>query len=192
MLIAEVYKYKKYSSHQITRPLHIHMHEQDSNQDQFLSRIRQAWIQNFLSPWLFVISSVCRTIYPLFGGEMIEFIPSQRILVLCKIQSASLRIWTRVDVSHFHYTGSTLYIYIIYIYNIIYIYIYIIYIIYNIYIYILYIYIYIFKKKNKDRLIHDYKFISVPYFQFLVWTKNMKKKNLKKKKLIQDFFRPNG
>ena len=50
----------------------------------------------------------------------------------------------------------------------------------------LYIYIYIFKKKTKDRLIHDYKLISIPYFQFLVWTKNMKKK------LIQDFFRPNG
>ena len=46
-------------------------------------------------------------------------------------------------------------------------------------------YIYIFKKKTKDRLIHDYKFISIPYFQFLVWTKNMKKK------LIQDFFRSN-
>ena len=44
----------------------------------------------------------------------------------------------------------------------IYIYIYI-----YMYIYI-YIYIYIFQKKNKDRLIHDYKFISVPYFQFLV------------------------
>ena len=57
---------------------------------------------------------------------------------------------------------------------------------YFLYIYI-YIYIYIFKKKTKDRLIHDYKFISVPYFQFLVWTKNMKKK-----KLIQDFFRPDG
>ena len=32
----------------------------------------------------------------------------------------------------------------------------------------LYIYIYIFKKKTKDRLIHDNKFISIPYFQFLV------------------------
>ena len=41
---------------------------------------------------------------------------------------------------------------------------------------------YFFKKKTKDRLIHDYKFISILYFQFLVWTKNMKKK------LIQDFF----
>ena len=41
----------------------------------------------------------------------------------------------------------------------------------------IYIYIYILRKKNKDRLIHDYKFISIPYFQFLVWTKNMKKKN---------------
>ena len=51
----------------------------------------------------------------------------------------------------------------------------------------IYIYIYtFFKKKTKDRLIQDYKFISIPYFQFLVWTKNMKKK------LIQDFFRPNG
>ena len=41
----------------------------------------------------------------------------------------------------------------------------------------IYIYIYIFKKKTKDQLIHDYKFILIPYFQFLVWTKNMKKKN---------------
>ena len=50
------------------------------------------------------------------------------------------------------------------------------------YIYI-YIYIYIsLRKKNKDRLIQDYKFISILYFQFLVWTKNMKKK------FIQDFF----
>ena len=67
-----------------------------------------------------------------------------------------------------------------------------------IYIYILYsetvclwmtIYIYIYislRKKTKDRLIQDYEFISILYFQFLVWTKNMKKK------LIQDFFRPNG
>ena len=34
-----------------------------------------------------------------------------------------------------------------------------------------YIYIYIYislRKKNKDRLIHDYESISVPYFQFLV------------------------
>ena len=34
-----------------------------------------------------------------------------------------------------------------------------------------YIYIYIIKKKTKDRLIQDYKFISIPYFQFLVWTR---------------------
>ena len=40
-----------------------------------------------------------------------------------------------------------------------------------------YIYIYIFKKKTKDRLIQDYKSISILYFQFLVWTKNTKKKN---------------
>ena len=40
----------------------------------------------------------------------------------------------------------------------------------------IYIYIYIYlRKKNKDRLIQDYKFISILYFQFLVWTKNMKK-----------------
>ena len=56
----------------------------------------------------------------------------------------------------------------------------------TIYIYI-YIYISFFKKKTKDWLIHDYKFISVPYFQFLVWTKKHEEK-----KLIQDFFRPNG
>ena len=37
-------------------------------------------------------------------------------------------------------------------------------------------YLYIFKKKTKDRLIQDYKFISILYFQFLAWTKNMKKK----------------
>ena len=30
----------------------------------------------------------------------------------------------------------------------------------------IYIYIYFFKKKTKDRLIQDYKFISIPYFQF--------------------------
>ena len=41
-------------------------------------------------------------------------------------------------------------------------------------------------KKTKDRLIQDYEFISILYFQFLVWTKNMKKK------FIQDFFRSNG
>ena len=55
---------------------------------------------------------------------------------------------------------------------------------YDQYIYIyIYIYIYFFKKKpkkTKDRLIHDYKFISVQYFQFLVCTKNMKKKIIKK------------
>ena len=31
-----------------------------------------------------------------------------------------------------------------------------------------FLYIYLFKKKTKDRLIQDYKFISIPYFQFLV------------------------
>ena len=44
------------------------------------------------------------------------------------------------------------------------------------YIYIYIFFFFFFKKKTKDRLIHDYKFISVLYFQFLVWTKNRKEK----------------
>ena len=40
------------------------------------------------------------------------------------------------------------------------------------------IYIFSLRKKNKDRLIHDYKFISVPYFQFLVWTKKHEEKKI--------------
>ena len=36
---------------------------------------------------------------PMAGGRIIGFIPFQRVLVLCEMQSVSSRIWTRVAVS---------------------------------------------------------------------------------------------
>ena len=36
---------------------------------------------------------------PITGGRIIWFIPFPKILVLCKMQSVSSRIWTRVAVS---------------------------------------------------------------------------------------------
>ena len=36
---------------------------------------------------------------PIAGGRIIEFIPFPRVLVLCEMQLASSRIWTRVAVS---------------------------------------------------------------------------------------------
>ena len=48
---------------------------------------------------------------PTAGGRIIGFIPSLRVLVLCKMQSASSRIWTRVAMSILfddnHYTTGT-------------------------------------------------------------------------------------
>ena len=49
---------------------------------------------------------------PIAGGRIIGFIPFQRFLVLCEMQSASSRIWTRVAVfisyDDNHYTTGTL------------------------------------------------------------------------------------
>ena len=48
---------------------------------------------------------------PIAGGRIIGFIPFQRVLVLCEMQSVSSRIWTRVAVSisydDNHYTAGT-------------------------------------------------------------------------------------
>ena len=48
---------------------------------------------------------------PIAEGRIIGFIPFPRVLVLCEIQSASSRIWTRVAVSisydDNHYTTGT-------------------------------------------------------------------------------------
>ena len=48
---------------------------------------------------------------PIAGGRIIGFIPFPRVLVLCEMQSASSRIWTRVAVSisydDNHYTTGT-------------------------------------------------------------------------------------
>ena len=50
---------------------------------------------------------------PIAGGRIIGFIPFPRVLVLCEMQSASSRIWTRVAVSisydDNHYTSGTSY-----------------------------------------------------------------------------------
>ena len=47
---------------------------------------------------------------PIAGGRIIGFIPFPLVLVLCEMQSASYRIWTRVVVSIFcddnHFTTS--------------------------------------------------------------------------------------
>ena len=42
---------------------------------------------------------VWRTYLPIAGGRIIGFIPFPRVLVLCEMQSASSRIWTRVTMS---------------------------------------------------------------------------------------------
>ena len=48
---------------------------------------------------------------PIAGGRIIGFIPFPRVFVLCKMQSVSPRIWTRVTMSisygDNHYTMST-------------------------------------------------------------------------------------
>ena len=48
---------------------------------------------------------------PIAGGRIIGFIPFPSVLVLCEMQSASSRIWTRVAVSisydDNHYTTGT-------------------------------------------------------------------------------------
>ena len=48
---------------------------------------------------------------PIAGGRIIGFIPFQRVLVLCEMQSVSFRIWNRVAVSisydDNHYTTGT-------------------------------------------------------------------------------------
>ena len=48
---------------------------------------------------------------PIAGGRIIRFIPFPRVLVLCEMQSASSRIWTRVVLSisydDNHYTTGT-------------------------------------------------------------------------------------
>ena len=52
---------------------------------------------------------------PIAGGRIFGFIPFPRVLVLCEIQSASSRIWTRIAVSisydDNHYTTGTSYCY---------------------------------------------------------------------------------
>ena len=68
-------------------------------QGQFLSGVWQVWIQSFPSPRLVASlrlkNLVCPTILPIAGGRIIGFIPFLRVLVLCEMQSASSRIWTR-------------------------------------------------------------------------------------------------
>ena len=48
---------------------------------------------------------------PITGGRIIGFIPFPRVLVLCEMQSASFRIWTRIAVSIYyddnHYTKDS-------------------------------------------------------------------------------------
>ena len=83
---------------------------QDMTQGQFLSGVYQVWIQSFPSPRLVALPS--RSYYlPIAGGRIIGFIPFQRVLVLCEMQSVSSRIWTRVAVSisydDNHYTTGT-------------------------------------------------------------------------------------
>ena len=88
---------------------------QDMTQGQFLSGVYQVWIQSFPSPRLVASprlkNLVCPTILPIAGGRIIGFIPFPRVSVLCEMQSASSRIWTRVAVSisydDNHYTTGT-------------------------------------------------------------------------------------
>ena len=89
---------------------------QDMTQGQFLSGVWQVWIQSFPSPRLVASprlkNLVCPTTLPIAGGRIIGFIPFPRVLVLCEMQLAWSRIWTRVAVSisydDNHYTTGTL------------------------------------------------------------------------------------
>ena len=80
---------------------------QDMTQGQFLSGVKQVWIQaeELSLPYYL----------PMAGGRIIGFIPFPRVLVLCEMPSVSSRIWTRVVVSisydDNHYTTGTSYIY---------------------------------------------------------------------------------
>ena len=88
---------------------------QDMTQGQFLSGVWQVWIQSFPPPRQVASprlkNTVCPTILPIAGGRIIGFIPFPRVLVLCEMQLAWSRIWTRVAVSisynDNHYTTGT-------------------------------------------------------------------------------------
>ena len=70
-------------------------------QGQFLSGVWQVWIQSFPSRDLLPheCSRTSLSYYlPIAGGRIIGFIPFPRVLVLCKMQSVSSRIWTRTAV----------------------------------------------------------------------------------------------
>ena len=69
----------------------------------FLNGVWQVWIQSFPSPRLVASprlkNQVCPTILPIDGGRIIGFILFPRVLVLCEMQLAWSRFWTRVAVS---------------------------------------------------------------------------------------------
>ena len=83
---------------------------QDMTKGQFLSWVKQIWIQSFPSPRPVALPSLPYYL-PIAGGRIIGFIPFPRVLVLCEMLSVSSRIWTHVAVSisddDNHYTTGT-------------------------------------------------------------------------------------
>ena len=73
-----------------------------------LIRVSLIWIQSFSSPKAVTISRLKRTVYPtilsISGSRIVIFLPLLRILVQSEMQTASSKIWTRVDMSIFNDT----------------------------------------------------------------------------------------
>ena len=88
---------------------------QDMTQGQFFKRSLtglNSEFSFFLTSCLTKAEEISLPYYlPIAGGRIIGFVPFPRVLVLCKMQSVSSRIWTRVTVSisydDNHYTTGT-------------------------------------------------------------------------------------
>ena len=76
-----------------------------STRSVFLSGVEQVWIQSFSSRPVAIPklkSPVCLTILSIAGGKIARLITFPKLFVLCGIQTALSRIWTRVSVSISH------------------------------------------------------------------------------------------
>ena len=84
------------------------LHELDATQGSIFSGVHQIWIYCFPSSRPAAISMPFNL--PIAGGRIVRIIRLRKVLVLCKMQTALSRIWTRVTVSisldDFHYYSS--------------------------------------------------------------------------------------
>ena len=72
---------------------------QDMTSGQLISGVYPVWIQSFPSCLTKTEELSLAKYLPIAGWRIIGFIPFQRVLVLCEMQSASSRILTRITVS---------------------------------------------------------------------------------------------